>query len=303
MPPALLPSGTGPAQLGNIILPNVPTDGYTVSLNADNTLTITGYRGGVGGAITIPTNIDGYTVTGIGPYSFDNFVENGSPTDVTIPDSVTSIGAGAFNESGILYISIGSGVTNITTYALGYNFLNEITVDPNNAFYSSLDGVLFNKIQTVLLQYPGGRRGSYTIPSSVTTIGDKAFAYSIFLTNIYFQSNAPTADSSVFQGGKTAYYLLGTTGWNAFTARTGVPAVLWNPLIHTGGGNFGVQNGLFGFTITGTTNIPIAVEACTNVAIPVWAELQSLLLTNGSFYFNEPFQSNSAGRFYRITAP
>jgi hypothetical protein len=45
------------------------------------------------------------------------------------------------------------------------------------------------------------------------------------------------------------------------------------------------------------------VEACTNLATPVWTPLQTLTLTNGSFYFTEPFQTNSAARYYRISSP
>jgi hypothetical protein len=79
--------------------------------------------------------------------------------------------------------------------------------------------------------------------------------------------------------------------------------VLWNPLIQTSDGSFGVQNNQFGFNFTGTTNIPVEVEACTNLANPVWTTLQSLTLTNGLVYFSEPLQTNSSGRFYRISAP
>jgi hypothetical protein len=82
-----------------------------------------------------------------------------------------------------------------------------------------------------------------------------------------------------------------------------VPAVLWNPVIQASGASFGVQSNEFGFDIAGTTNIPIVVEACTNLVQPVWLPLQSMTLTNGLVYFSEPVQSSSAGRFYRISAP
>ena len=66
----------------------------------------------------------------------------------------------------------------------------------------------------------------------------------------------------------TVYYLPGTTGWsNSFD---GVPAVLWNPLIQTADGSFGVRTNQFGFNITGTPNIPIVVQAADNLANPVW---------------------------------
>ena len=142
-----------------------------------------------------------------------------------------------------------------------------------------------------------------TIPESVTNISDEAFALCRSLTNVYFQGNAPAADSSAFTADPfaTAYYLPGTTGWSAFSANTGLPAVLWNPLIQTGDGSFGVRTNLFGFNITGTPNITIVVQAADNLANAVWTSLQSLTLTNGSCYFSEPFQPANPARFYRIT--
>jgi hypothetical protein len=80
--------------------------------------------------------------------------------------------------------------------------------------------------------------------------------------------------------------------------------VLWNPQIQAGGTNFGVQNNQFGFTITNgsTTNIPIVVEACTNLASPVWIPLQTLTLSN-SFYFSDPQWTNYFARFYGLGFP
>jgi hypothetical protein len=45
------------------------------------------------------------------------------------------------------------------------------------------------------------------------------------------------------------------------------------------------------------------VEACTNLASPVWVPLQTNSLTNGSFYFSEPLQTNVSGRYYRVVSP
>ena len=68
-------------------------------------------------------------------------------------------------------------------------------------------------------------------------------------------------------------------------------------------GSFGVRTNHFGFNITGTPNIPIAVEACSDLANPVWTAVTNTTLTGGSFYFSDPLQGNGSGRFYRIGAP
>jgi hypothetical protein len=59
----------------------------------------------------------------------------------------------------------------------------------------------------------------------------------------------------------------------------------------------------FGFNLTGTTNIPIVVEACTNLANSAWSPLQTCTLTNGSLYFSDPQWTNYPARFYRFRSP
>jgi hypothetical protein len=174
-------------------------------------------------------------------------------------------------------------------------------VDASNSVYSSVDGVLFNKSQTTLIQCPAGRAGSYTIPSSVTNIGADAFSWCANLTAVYFLRNAPGggSDSSVFTGDNstTVYYLTGTTGWGATFG--GRPAVLWNPQAQ----NLGVQANQFGFTITGSSNLVIVVEACTDLVNAVWVPLATNTLTGGSSQFSDPQWTNCPRRFYRFHAP
>ena len=58
-----------------------------------------------------------------------------------------------------------------------------------------------------------------------------------------------------------------------------------------------------GFNITNAANLTVVVEACTNLASPVWVPLTTNTLTNGVFYFSEPFQANRSGRFYGLGLP
>jgi hypothetical protein len=101
----------------------------------------------------------------------------------------------------------------------------------------------------------------------------------------------------------TVYYLPGTSNWTWLAQFTGVTTALWNPLIQTANGSFGVRNNQFGFDITGTTNIPIVVQASTNPANPVWTSLTNVTLTNGLFHFSEPVLPNTPYRYYRIASP
>ena len=195
---------------------------YSVS---DNQATITGYSG-VGGALVIPAVVnaisvvkvgDGYppifgrgnttvtsvtipdSVTSIGRYAFSYCT---SLTSVTIPDSVTSIGVSAFYEcTSLTSVTIGNSVTSIGRYAFTYcTSLANIAVKDGNLNYSSVDGVLFNKLQTLLVQYPAGiLDNSYTIPDSVTSIGEYAFRSCTSLASV-------TIPESVTNIGEYAFY-------------------------------------------------------------------------------------------------
>jgi hypothetical protein len=93
---------------------------------------------------------------------------NGPGGDVTIPDTidglqVTSIGDGAFFRiSNLNEVHIQANIT----YIGSPNFSDcpAILVDVANTFYSSVDGVLFDKGQTTLRKFPQGKGGSYIVP-------------------------------------------------------------------------------------------------------------------------------------------
>ncbi|MGH7971662.1 MAG: leucine-rich repeat domain-containing protein, partial [Limisphaerales bacterium] len=171
----------------------------------DDTITITGSTG-ARGAVTIPSTINGLPVTSIGN---DAFSPCGNlPTSITIPDSVTNIGAFAFNGcTGLANVNLGNGVvsigawafsycttltsvsipasvTHLGTFAFGSPNLVDITVSPLSTTYCSEDGVLFDKNQTTLVEFPVGKAGSYVIASTVTSIGDGAFLFCPNLTSV-----------------------------------------------------------------------------------------------------------------------
>ncbi|HOC56086.1 MAG TPA: leucine-rich repeat domain-containing protein [Verrucomicrobiota bacterium] len=246
----------------------------------------------------LTTLVIGSNVTGIGTNAFSWCTGLAS---VTIPAGVRNIGATAFSWCGSLTnVVLPGSVTNIGARAFySCTSLRAITVDTNNPTYSSLDGVLFNKSQTTLIQCPQGKAGSYTMPESVTSIASYAFAGCARLTGVYFPGDAPGLGVDVFDGANnvTVYFLPGTLGW--YTPFGGRPTVVWNPQAQ----GISVRTNRFGFTITGTANIPIVLEACTNLSSADWIPLESCTLTNGSLDFSDSQWTNYPARFYRIRSP
>jgi hypothetical protein len=189
-------------------------------------ITITGYTG-PGGNVVIPDSLTGFTVTSIGNNVFYNLT---NLTSVTIPFSVTSIGMGAFyNCINLTNVTIGNnvtrnhltsigelafgGCTSLTSTAIpdsvfiigdgafaGCFSLFSITVDTNNQFFSSVTGVLFDKNQTRLIQYPAGLGGSYTVPNGVSSIGTDAFGGCTNLTRVTIPNSVTNFGNEAFFG-------------------------------------------------------------------------------------------------------
>ncbi|MGN0633282.1 MAG: leucine-rich repeat domain-containing protein, partial [Oscillospiraceae bacterium] len=143
---------------------------YSVS---DGKATITSYNGS-DEEVTIPDTLGGYPVTAIGMSAFHNKT---GIRKIVIPDSVTSIGKNAFYWcSSLESINIPDSVTSIGINAFGScRNLIEITVDEDNEYYSSVNGVLLDKNKTRLLAFPGGYIGTFDIPDTVTDIENSAF--------------------------------------------------------------------------------------------------------------------------------
>jgi hypothetical protein len=152
--------------------------------------------------------------------------------------------------------------------------LISITVDAGNPNYSSQDGVLYNKAQTILIQCPGGKSGDFSIPGSVTSIDTYAFANCTGLTSVTFPNSVTTIGMYTFSGctGLTGVSIPDSVtsigGW-AFYACSSLTGAYFYGNAPTMGSNV-FLNCSSGFTVyylagsTGFTNpwCPYAVDQC-----------------------------------------
>ncbi len=196
---------------------------YTYVELEDGTIEIRSYTG-KRRFITIPDTIDGKPVTSIGEDAFSGqnrlrevhlpaylrqirdraFSGCSNLTFVTIPDSVTYIGASAFLDNVRLSaVSFGTGskLQTIGSFAFQncsqlqrFELPSSVTSVDGSAFFGTTslrqysilgrsdhflvsDGVLMDRSGTTIVAYPAGRAGEYILPSGVTTLGSYAFGY------------------------------------------------------------------------------------------------------------------------------
>ncbi len=139
--------------------------------------------------------VDGMNYKAVeGGYAITGYTDKTSVTEITVPDEIEGLPViriddfGICNAESLKKITIGKNVKELGGWALTNNqHLTEFVVDPENRYFTAVDGVLFTKDMTVLVAYPSGRGISfdqygraenaveYAIPEGVQIIDTKAF--------------------------------------------------------------------------------------------------------------------------------
>ncbi|MBQ4619922.1 MAG: leucine-rich repeat protein [Clostridia bacterium] len=156
---------------------------FTYELKGNGTVVITKYdwNANKNEDVYIPRMIDGYIVTEIGENAFSDksaSLENkvGNKVVIIIPDTVKIIGAKAFFCSNITSADIPVSVELIGEGAFaGCRYLTQFYVNEGNPTYTTIDGVLFNKKEKMLVAYPYWRGLHYIVPRGILSIGGYAF--------------------------------------------------------------------------------------------------------------------------------
>ena len=149
--------------------------------------------------ISVPSEISGREVIGV--TSLDPAINNAK--HVIIPDSVTHLTSEIFSWRDIETLSIGKNVSYIRADAFANcNSLKAIEVSPDNATYSDIDGVLYNKAGDTLVTYPLGKGNTYTVPANVIDIN--------MLYEPYYRDITVT-----FENGSSAYKTVDSVTYSA----------------------------------------------------------------------------------------
>ncbi|MBO7183987.1 MAG: leucine-rich repeat protein [Bacteroidales bacterium] len=155
---------------------NIKLSGLEYTLNADKkSYSVTSIGGIKDTSFTIPATFNELPVTAIGDEAFSNCK---NLTSITIGKNIKDIGKNAFG---------------------GCSSLTSILVDEDNPYYSSKQGVLYNKLVTTLIYLPARVSGTWTLPSSVTTFGDYAF-YKFPISDIAIPNCIKKIGSYTFYG-------------------------------------------------------------------------------------------------------
>lgn len=131
----------------------------------------------------------------------DGFTACSSLKSINLPEGLETIGIQAFCDCDSLKtVIIPSSVNSIGFGAFEWcDSLTEIKVKSNNAYFTDINGVLYNKDKTKIIQYPKAKtQTSYIIPSSVTTVGRDAFEECENLKSIILPEKLTSIEESAF---------------------------------------------------------------------------------------------------------
>lgn len=106
----------------------------------------------------------------------DNCFKKSKLTEIKLPESLKRIGHNNF-PSKLYSLEIPKGIEEFPVdNVIGCSNLVRITVNEDNKFYKSKEGILYNYDMTEILFCPNAKEGKVIIPNTVTRIGEYCFA-------------------------------------------------------------------------------------------------------------------------------
>lgn len=139
------------------------------------------------------------SITKIGEYALEKC---NKITTINIPDNVTEIGMFAFSQCNLNSIYIPQNLQTISAGAFMINpNLSTITIDNQNLYFTTDNGILYNKDKTTLLFCPMNKNTDITIPNGVTEIYDFAFS-NCSCSSLTLPESLVTIGNSAFMGAR-----------------------------------------------------------------------------------------------------
>lgn len=97
--------------------------------------------------------------------------------EITLPYYVSAIGTDAFNKTSLEVINIGEKLKSLENLPIHSTSLKAINVPDDSSYFSSEDGILYNKDKSILIRFPAAlNQTEYKAPDTVATISESAFA-------------------------------------------------------------------------------------------------------------------------------
>ncbi len=155
-----------------------------------------------GGSVDVPETVtyEGttYTIVGLAEGTFCN---SNTLRSVTLPETIRYIGAMAFENTPNLTgtMTISKNVEEIGTQAFANCNISNIEVDEANEYFSSEDGVLYDKEQTLLMAFPTfSEITTLEVPATVQSVDTYAFYYTSRLKEVIFPEGFTTVSRYAF---------------------------------------------------------------------------------------------------------
>ena len=119
-----------------------------------------------------------------------------------IPDGTVMVWDFAFRYvESLTSVSVPASVISLSPFNFDYSPITAYTVDPANASYVSVDGVIFTKDMTQMVKYPSAADAkSYTVPDGVVVIGPMCFDGASGLNSISIPASVTFVSQGSFSG-------------------------------------------------------------------------------------------------------
>ena len=179
-------------RVGNKMVSNDGKWEYFHSHKNDKEIVLVAYKGKETNII-VPESLDGKTVVGIGDVYYDSstptmkklFADDLMVESIALPKTIKTINDWFRTEEKIDGMWVDGYFEDKCPIipqdmefipSLSKSTITSITVDEDNPYFSSKDGILYNKKKTEILRFPAGKTvEEFKIPESVITIGTYAF--------------------------------------------------------------------------------------------------------------------------------